>query len=111
MPQPILKLTDSAAARVKELIAQSAEPVLGLRVGVKKGGCSGLKYEVQYAKERRKFEEVVEDKGVRVFVEPTAIMFLLGCELDYRRDTFESGFVFSNPNEKDRCGCGESFRV
>ena len=111
MPQPILKLTDNAAARVKELIARSAEPVLGLRVGVKKGGCSGLKYQVEYAKERKKFEEVVEDKGVTMFVEPTALMFLIGCELDYKQDTFESGFVFSNPNEKDRCGCGESFRV
>jgi iron-sulfur cluster assembly accessory protein len=111
MAFPVLKLTDAAAERVKALIARSEEPVLGLRVGVKKGGCSGLMYEVEYAKERKKFEEVVEDKGVRVFIEPTAVMFLLGAEMDYREDKFASGFTFTNPNEKDRCGCGESFRV
>lgn len=111
MPSPVLKLTDAAAERVKALIAKSEEPVLGLRVGVKKGGCSGLMYQVEYAKERKKFEEVVEDKGVRVFIEPTAVMFLLGAEMDYKEDKFSSGFVFTNPNEKDRCGCGESFRV
>ena len=111
MPLPVLKLTDAAAERVKALIAKSEDPVLGLRVGVKKGGCSGLMYEVEYARERKKFEEVVEDKGVKVFVEPTAVMFLLGAEMDYHEDKFASGFTFSNPNEKDRCGCGESFRV
>lgn len=111
MALPVLKLTDTAAERVKALIAKSEEPVLGLRVGVKKGGCSGLMYEVEYAKERKKFEEVVEDKGVKVFIEPTAVMFLLGAEMDYHEDKFASGFTFSNPNEKDRCGCGESFRV
>lgn len=111
MALPVLKLTDSAAEQVKALIARSEEPVLGLRVGVKKGGCSGLMYEVEYAKERKKFEEVVEDKGVKVFIEPTAVMFLLGAEMDYHEDKFASGFTFSNPNEKDRCGCGESFRV
>jgi iron-sulfur cluster assembly protein len=111
MALPVLKLTDAAAERVKALIARSEEPVLGLRVGVKKGGCSGLMYEVEYAKDRKKFEEVVEDKGVKVFVAPTAVMFLLGAEMDYQEDKFASGFTFSNPNEKDRCGCGESFRV
>lgn len=111
MPLPVLKLTDAAAERAKALIARSADPVLGLRVGVKKGGCSGLMYEVEYARERKKFEEVVEDKGVKVFIEPTAVMFLLGAEMDYHEDKFASGFTFSNPNEKDRCGCGESFRV
>jgi iron-sulfur cluster assembly accessory protein len=111
MAMPVLKLTDAAAERVKSLIARSEEPVLGLRVGVKKGGCSGLMYEVEYARERKKFEEVVEDKGVRVFIEPTALMFLLGAEMDYHEDKFASGFTFTNPNEKDRCGCGESFRV
>jgi iron-sulfur cluster assembly protein len=111
MALPVLKLTDAAAERVKALIARSEEPVLGLRVGVRKGGCSGLMYEVEYAKDRKKFEEVVEDKGVKVFVAPTAVMFLLGAEMDYREDKFASGFIFTNPNEKDRCGCGESFRV
>ena len=111
MAMAVLKLTDAAAERVKSLIDRSEEPVLGLRVGVKKGGCSGLMYEVEYAKERKKFEEVIEDKGVKVFIEPTAVMFLLGAEMDYHEDKFASGFTFSNPNEKDRCGCGESFRV
>jgi len=111
MAMAVLKLTDAAAERVKSLIDRSEEPVLGLRVGVKKGGCSGLMYEVEYAKERKKFEEVVEDKGVKVFIEPTAVMFLLGAEMDYHEDKFASGFTFSNPNEKDRCGCGESFKV
>jgi iron-sulfur cluster assembly accessory protein len=111
MALPVLKLTDAAAEQVKALIARSEEPVLGLRVGVKKGGCSGLMYEVEYARDRKKFEEVVEDKGVKVFVAPTAVMFLLGAEMDYHEDKFASGFTFSNPNEKDRCGCGESFRV
>lgn len=111
MAMAVLKLTDAAAERVKSLIARSEEPVLGLRVGVKKGGCSGLMYQVEYAKERKKFEEVVEDKGVKVFIEPTAVMFLLGAEMDYHEDKFASGFTFANPNEKDRCGCGESFKV
>ena len=112
MPLPqVLKLTDAAAGRVKDLMSRSAEPVLGLRVGVKKGGCSGMMYQVEYARERKKFEEVVEDKGVTIFIDPTAVMFLLGAEMDYREDKFQSGFVFTNPNEADRCGCGESFRV
>lgn len=108
---PVISLTERAAERVKELMANSSEPVLGLRVGVTKGGCSGLKYAIEYAREKKKFEEQVVDKGVTVFVDPTALMFLLGSEMDYREDTFESGFVFNNPNEADRCGCGESFRV
>ena len=111
MALPVLKLTDAAAERVKALIAKSEEPVLGLRVGVKKGGCSGLMYEVEYAKERKKFEEVVEDKGVRILVDPAATMFLIGSEMDYQEDKLQSGFTFKNPNEKARCGCGESFSV
>jgi len=107
----VLNLTDAAAARVKQLLDKSGEPVLGLRVGVRKGGCSGLMYEVEYATERKGFEEVVEDKGVKVFVDPTALMYLIGAEMDWRENKFESGFVFNNPNEIDRCGCGESFRI
>jgi iron-sulfur cluster assembly protein len=107
----LITLTDAAAARVKALIAKSAEPVLGLRVGIDTKGCSGMSYVVEYAKEQRKLEDVVEDKGVKIFIEPTAVMFLLGSEMDYVEDKFQSGFVFSNPNEKGRCGCGESFHV
>jgi iron-sulfur cluster assembly protein len=107
----MITLTDAAASRVKELIARSEEPVLGLRVGVSTKGCSGMSYVVEYAKEQRKLEDVVEDKGVKIFIEPTAVMFLLGSQMDYVEDKFQSGFVFTNPNEKGRCGCGESFHV
>ena len=107
----LITLTDAAANRVKELMSRSEEPVLGLRVGVSTKGCSGMSYVVEYAKEQRKLEDVVEDKGVKIFIEPTAVMFLLGSEMDYVEDKFQSGFVFSNPNEKGRCGCGESFHV
>lgn len=107
----VLTLTDTAAERVKALIARSDKPVLGLRIGVKTRGCSGLSYSVEYAQEPKKFEDVVEDKGVRVFIDPTAVMFLVGSTMDYVDDKFHSGFVFTNPNEKGRCGCGESFHV
>ena len=107
----LITLTDAAADRVKALIAKSEEPVLGLRVGINTKGCSGMSYVVEYAKEQRKLEDVVEDKGVKIFIEPTAVMFLLGSEMDYVEDKFQSGFVFTNPNEKGRCGCGESFHV
>ncbi|GAB4392455.1 MAG: iron-sulfur cluster assembly accessory protein [Kiloniellaceae bacterium] len=107
----LISLTDAAADRVKQLIAKSEEPVLGLRVGVSTKGCSGMSYVVEYAKEQRKLEDVVEDKGVKIFIDPTAVMFLLGSEMDYVEDKFHSGFVFNNPNEKGRCGCGESFHV
>lgn len=106
-----LTLTDAAAERVRLLMARSSEPILGLRVGVKARGCSGMSYFVEYAKNRKKFEEVVEDKGVTILIDPAATMFLLGSEMDYVEDRFQSGFTFRNPNEKARCGCGESFTV
>lgn len=111
-----MTLTDAAADRVKALVSKgqestAEEQILGLRVGVKSRGCSGLSYFVEYAKERKKFEEMVEDKGVKIFIDPAATMFLLGSEMDYVEDTLQSGFVFNNPNEKSRCGCGESFSV
>lgn len=108
---PVLTLTDAAAKRVKALLARSDKPVLGLRVGVRARGCSGLSYSVEYAEAPKKFEEVVEDKGVRIFIDPAAVMFLVGSTMDYVEDKFQSGFVFTNPNEKGRCGCGESFHV
>jgi iron-sulfur cluster assembly accessory protein len=110
MPE-IITLTDAAAERVKALLAQSEEPVLGLRIGVRATGCSGLGYVMDYAKEQHPHEEVVEAKDVRLFIEPTSIMYLIGVELDYVEDKLQSRFVFSNPNEKSRCGCGESFSV
>ncbi len=112
MAAPIVTLTDAAAERVRRLMSKTEdEAVLGLRVGVKTRGCSGLSYFVEYAKEQKRFEDVIEDKGVRIFIDPTAVMFLLGSEMDYQEDKFQSGFVFINPNEKSRCGCGESFNV
>ena len=111
MPGALITLTDAAAGRVKELVERAERPVLGLRVGIRARGCSGLSYVVEYAEERREFEEVIEDKGVRVFIDPAATMFLVGSEMDYHEDKFQSGFTFSNPNEKGRCGCGESFHV
>ena len=114
MARPLPKamtLTDAAADRVKALMAKGGEGILGLRIGVKSRGCSGLSYFVEYAKEQKKFEEVVEDKGVKVFIDPAATMFLIGSEMDYVEDKFSTGFVFKNPNEKGRCGCGESFHV
>lgn len=107
-----ITLTDAAADRVKELMARSGEEgVIGLRVGVKNTGCSGLSYVVEYARERKKFEDAVEDKGVTVLIDPTAVMFILGSVMDYKEDKLFSGFVFENPNETGRCGCGESFSV
>jgi iron-sulfur cluster assembly protein len=111
MINQIISLTDAAAERAKVLMARSDKPMLGLRVGVNTRGCSGLSYVVEYAEEQRKFEDVVEEKGVKIFIDPTAVMFLLGAEMDYVEDKFQSGFTFTNPNEKGRCGCGESFHV
>ncbi len=107
----LISLTDAAADRVKNLIAQSSDPVLGLRVGVSSKGCNGLSYVVEYAKDESKLEEVVEDKGVKIFVDPMAIMYVVGSTMDYVEDRFHSGFVFENPNETGRCGCGESFSI
>ena len=111
MVAPVITITEAAATRVKTLIAKADKPVKGLRVGVKSRGCSGLSYFVEYAEDKKKFEDVVEDKGVTIFVDPTAVMFLIGTEMDYKEDKLQSGFVFNNPNEKARCGCGESFSV
>ena len=105
MPQA-LTITDAAAERVKALMAKSDKPILGVRIGVKSRGCSGLSYFVEYAEDQKKFEEVVEDKGVRIFLDPTSTMFLIGTEMDYVEDKLQTGFVFRNPNEKGRCGCG-----
>jgi iron-sulfur cluster assembly accessory protein len=111
MSLPPITITEAAAERVKTLIAKSEKPVMGLRVGVKPQGCSGMSYFVEYADEANATEDVVEDKGVKIFIDPAAILFLIGSEMDYVEDKFNSGFVFNNPNEKGRCGCGESFHV
>ena len=110
VPQ-MISLTDAAADRVKALVENSGGPVLGLRVGVSTKGCSGLSYVFEYAKEKKPFEEEVDTKGVKVFIDPMATMYLAGAEMDYVEEKLKRGFVFKNPNEKSRCGCGESFNV
>jgi iron-sulfur cluster assembly protein len=107
-PAPIT-VTDAATNRARQLIQQADRPVLGIRVGIETKGCSGFAYKVEYADEQRKFEDVVERDGVSFYVDPMAVMYLLGSELDYKEGKMESGFVFTNPNETGRCGCGESF--
>ena len=111
MNKQVITLSDRAAERVKEIMAQAKEPVVGVRVGVASGGCAGMSYVMEYAKEVKKNEEVIEDKGVKVFIDPNAIMYLLGTEMDYKKEEFSSQFVFKNPNETERCGCGESFKI
>ncbi len=106
-----MTVTEAAAGRVRDLLAQQDKTYLGLRVGVKSRGCSGMSYSVEFAEEKGKFDEVVEDKGVTILIDPKASMFLFGTEMDYEEDKLQSGFTFRNPNEKGRCGCGESFHV
>ncbi|MBL6958983.1 MAG: iron-sulfur cluster assembly accessory protein [Rhodospirillales bacterium] len=106
-----LSVTDAAAERVKALLASRGKPSAGVRIGVRSKGCSGLSYTLEFADEKNDFDEIVEDKGVTIMIDPKATLFILGTEMDYVEDTLESGFVFSNPNEKGRCGCGESFHV
>ena len=106
-----ITLTDRAAARVKEIIARSDKPVVGVRLSVKNTGCAGLSYGMEYATDNDPLDEIVEDKGVAILIEAKAVLFLIGTEMDYETERFESGFVFNNPNAVDTCGCGESFRV
>ena len=107
----VMTLTDNAAKRIKEIMANSPDAVIGLRVGIKTGGCAGMEYSMEYAGEQAPHEELVEDKGVRIFIEPKAILFLLGTEMDYKVEKLSSGFVFNNPNEISACGCGESVSI
>ena len=108
---PAISITDNAAQHIQALLAKRAKPSVGIKVGVRSRGCSGLSYTIEYADEIGKYDEVVEDKGVRVLIDPKAVMFLLGTEMDFQDEKFKSGFTFTNPNEKGRCGCGESFNV
>ncbi len=105
-----MTLTDAAAERVRQIMS-SRPDVLGLRVGVKNGGCAGMEYTMTWATEQDKLDEMVEDKGVRIFIDPKAILFLLGTEMDYKVDKFASQFVFNNPNQSSACGCGESVTI
>ncbi len=107
----IMSITEPAAEQVRALLGKRGKPSVGVRVGVRTAGCSGMQYTLEYADEKGRFDEVVEDRGVTILVDPKAVMFLIGTEMDFTQDKLKSGFVFNNPNEKARCGCGESFHV
>ena len=107
----VMTLTDAAAERVREIMAESEGPVAGLRVGVKNGGCAGMSYTMEWAQKAEPFDEVVEDKGVTVLIDAKAVLFLLGAQMDFESSKLSSGFVFKNPNETSACGCGESVAI
>ena len=108
-PRPqVMRLTDAAATRIKDVMARAEKPVAGVRVGVKNGGCAGMEYTMEYADAVKTTDEVVEDKGVKILIDPKAVLFLLGTEMDYKTDKLYAQFVFNNPNQTSACGCGES---
>ena len=104
----VISLTEAAAVRIRDILAQSEGRYIGVRVGVKNGGCAGMSYTMDYAEAQGPLDEVVEDKGVRILVDPKAVMFLVGTEMDFRREKLTQRFVFVNPNQTEACGCGES---
>lgn len=111
-PKPqVLRLTDAAANRIKDILSRSDRPIAGVRIGVKNGGCAGMSYTMEYAVAVDPRDEVVEDKGVRLLIDQKAILFLLGTEMDFRKDKLSAGFVFVNPNQTSACGCGESVAI
>ncbi len=110
MPKAIT-LTERAAARVKDIMARAETTQIGIRVGVKNGGCAGMEYTMEYAEEKGPLDEVIVDQGVTVLIDPKAILFLLGTQMDYEADKLSAGFVFNNPNQTDACGCGESVTI
>ena len=111
-PRPqVIRLTDAAAERIKYVMANAASEIIGVRVGVKNGGCAGMAYTMEYADSVAPADEVVEDKGVRVLIDPKAILFLIGTEMDYKSDKLSAQFVFNNPNQTSACGCGESVQL
>jgi len=108
-PRPqVMRLTDAAATRIKDILGKAEKPIAGVRVGVKNGGCAGMSYTMEYAESAAPHDEVVEDKGVKLLIDPKAVMFLLGTEMDFKVDKLTAGFVFNNPNQTSACGCGES---
>ena len=107
----VVSLTDAAAERVRSIMARSDKPIAGLRVGVKNGGCAGMSYTMEYADTVAPHDEVVEDKGVKILIDPKAILFLLGTQMDFQTSKMSSGFVFNNPNQTSACGCGESVAI
>ncbi len=111
-PRPqVMTLSEAAAERVREIMANKGDEIAGVRVGVENGGCAGMAYTMEYASESNPTDEVVEDKGVTLFIDPKAVLFLLGTQMDYEVTKLKSGFVFNNPNETSACGCGESVSI
>ena len=111
-PRPqVMRLTEAAALRIKSVMAQAGKAVAGVRVGVKNGGCAGMEYTMEYADAVNPTDEVVEDKGVKILIDPKAILFLLGTEMDYKTEKLSAQFVFNNPNQTSACGCGESVQL
>jgi iron-sulfur cluster assembly protein len=111
-PRPqVMRLTEAAAARIKDIMAKAERPIAAVRVGVKNGGCAGMAYTMDYAEQIGPLDEVVEDKGVRLLIDPKAVLFLLGTEMDYRIEKLSAQFVFNNPNQTSACGCGESVQL
>jgi iron-sulfur cluster assembly protein len=111
-PRPqVMRLTEAAATRIRDIMAKTERPVAGLRVGVKNGGCAGMSYTMEFADAAAPTDEIVEDKGVRILVDPKAVLFLLGTEMDYKTDKLAAQFVFNNPNQTSACGCGESVEL
>ena len=111
-PRPqVMRLTDAAALRIKKVMAQADKPVAGIRVGVKNGGCAGMEYTMEYADAVKPTDEVVEDKGVKILIDPKAVLFLLGTEMDFKTEKLSSQFVFNNPNQTSACGCGVSVQI
>ena len=108
---PIIRLSDNAASRIKELMSGAEKNAIGVRVSIKSGGCAGMSYVMEYSRELNPNDEVIEEKGVKVFIDSAAVMYLLGTEMDYKKDELSSSCVFNNPNETERCGCGESFKI
>ncbi len=107
----VISLTDRAAERIKAIMADADRPIVGLRVGVRNGGCAGMAYTMEYAEDARPGEDKIEDRGVTVFIDPKAVLFLLGTEMDFKTDRLSSQFVFNNPNQTSACGCGESVAI
>lgn len=111
-PRPqVISLTDAAASRIHDIMQRADRPIAGIRVGVTKGGCAGMSYTMEYAERIEPSDEIVEDKGVRVLIDPKAILFLLGTQMDYKTDKLSAQFVFNNPNQTSACGCGESVAI
>jgi iron-sulfur cluster assembly protein len=111
-PRPqVMRLTEAAADRIKAVMAKAEQPIAAVRVGVKNGGCAGMSYFMEYAEKINPFDEVIEEKGIRLLVDPKAVLFLLGTEMDYKVDKLSAQFVFNNPNQTSACGCGESVQI